>query len=409
MLHADTPRPNRLRGASIVCFGKDWSEHPTSNNHVMLELARDNRVLWLNSLATRVPNLASGRDLIKIIRKLAGFFRGARRVKENLWIYTPLVIPLPHSRWAKAINRCILRAALRVLRWRLGMGEFQLWTFLPTVADYIGTLGESLVVYYCVDEWSLFGYLDGAQVASAERELCRLADVIFASAQSLADARRELNPRTYLALHGVDHELFSRALAPETIVPDDIRNLPRPIIGFYGTLQDWVDLDLIDYLAATHPEWSIVLIGKPMVDLTKVKRHANVHLLGAKPHGALAAYCKGFSVGIVPYLPGERMTHVNPLKLREYVCAGLPVVSTPLPEVERYWEFCSVASDPRSFERAIVAALAEDSPLKRIERNHAMLAETWRARVAELGRHVMEAQRERKPDRCQAAPSSAPA
>ena len=181
-----------MTGQAIICFAKDWDEDPTSNNHVMAELAKGNRVLWLNSVSTRTPNVASARDLKKIARKLASFARGARRVPEGLWVYTPIVLPLPHSRWARAANRYILKVVLRVLRMKLGMGTFQLWTFLPNVADYVGGLGEDVSVYYCVDEWSKFNYVDNRRTAEAERQLVQKVDVVFAVAQSLVDSRRAI-------------------------------------------------------------------------------------------------------------------------------------------------------------------------------------------------------------------------
>jgi glycosyltransferase involved in cell wall biosynthesis len=378
-----------LTGENIICFAKDWDETPTSNNHVMAELAKSNRVLWLNSIATRAPSLASGRDLRKIGRKLASFGRGPRRVQDNLWVYTPVVLPLPYSGVAKAINRQILRAAVGVLRRTLGMREFQLWTFLPNAVDYVGALGESMVVYYCVDEWSKFTYLDGPKTADAERRLCRTADVVFASAQSLVDDRRPLNPETQLARHGVDHALFARAMDEGTPVPPDIAALPKPVIGFYGTLQDWVDQDLIIFLARRHPEWSIALIGKPAVDVSRLRDLPNVHLLGRRPHTDLPAYCKGFDVGIIPYVLNDRILHVNPLKLREYLCAGLPVVSVALPEVRGYEQYCTVAPDYGEFERGIEQALRTNTPELRKRRCDAMRAESWQRRVADVAAHVM--------------------
>src|SRR5439155_17078863 len=129
----------------------------------------------------------------------------------------------------------VLRATVRALRLQLGIREFQLWTFLPNVADYVGTLGEQLAVYYCVDEWSLFGYLDREQTATAERALLEKVDAVFAINHALAEAKRVVNPRTFVALHGVDHAMFARALHPATDVPADLAALPGPRLGFYGT------------------------------------------------------------------------------------------------------------------------------------------------------------------------------
>jgi glycosyltransferase involved in cell wall biosynthesis len=379
----------------IVAFAKDWHEDPTSNHHVLRELARTRRVLWLNSIATRKPSLASGRDLGKIRRKLGEFARGAVNVENDLWVATPLALPLPHSRTARAINRQVLRATIRALRLRLGIREFQLWTFLPNVADYVGTLGEELAVYYCVDEWSLFGYLDREQTAAAERALLGKVDAVFAINRELANAKRALNPQTFESPHGVDHALFARALDDGTRVPDDLAAIPRPRLGFYGTLRDWVDFPLIAHVARARPQWQIVLIGQQLTDTSAIAGLPNVHLLGQKRHDELPAYCKGFDLGLIPYRIDERMRFVNPLKLREYLSAGLPVVSTPVPEVARYAAHVHVAADGPAFVAAIERALGETGLAARGGRSAMMKMETWSARVAEVTRTVDSLQRKR--------------
>ncbi len=372
----------------IVAFAKDWHEDPTSNHHVLRELAKTRRVLWLNSLATRTPKLSSGRDLGKIKRKLGEFVRGPQNVENDLWVMSPLVIPLPHSAVARAINRQVLRATIRALRLRLGIKDFQLWTFLPNTADYVGTLGESLSVYYCVDEWSMFSYLDKEQTVAAEHKLLDRVDAVFAINHALADAKRERNEATYVSPHGVDHAQFARALDDATVVPADIASLPHPRIGFYGTLQTWVDFELIAHVACARPAWQIVLIGQQLADVSALRGLPNVHLLGQKRHDELPAYCKGFDVGMIPYRIDERMAFVNPLKLREYLSAGIPVVSTAVPEVMRYANLCEIATTPAEFTAAIERVLADTTPEARRARSAAMTNETWAARVAEVTRTV---------------------
>jgi glycosyltransferase involved in cell wall biosynthesis len=281
---------------------------------------------------------------------------------------------------------------------RLGMRDFHLWTFLPGVADYVGTLGESLAVYYCVDEWSMFSYIDRDRTVAAERMLLDRVDCVFAINHALAENKRAINPETHVSPHGVDHALFASAFDAATRVPDDLAGLPRPIIGFYGTLQDWVDLELVAHVARRHPDWSVVLIGQSLVDTGAVNRLANVHLFGRRQHHELPAYCKGFDVGLIPYRIDERMTYVNPIKLREYLSAGVPVVSTAVPEVRRYERWCAVAGDPDGFVRAIEEALAGDSPERRRERSRIMEGETWRARVAEVAR-IVDQVAAKKPDK----------
>ena len=374
----------------IVAFAKDWHEDPTSNHHVLRELAKTRRVLWLNSVGTRTPKLSSGRDLGKIRRKLGEFTKGPINVENDLWVFSPLVLPLPHSSIARAINRQLLRATIAALRLRLGMKEFHLWTFLPNVADYVGQLGESLAVYYCVDEWSMFSYLDEAKTVAAEKQLLDRVDVVFAINHALADKKRALHPETHVSPHGVDHDQFSKALDDNTPLPEALRNMKKPVIGFYGTIQDWVDLDLIATCAKRHPEWNIVLLGQVMVDTAVVSSLPNVHLLGRQPHDQLPAFCRGFDVGLIPYRIDERMKFVNPIKLREYLSAGIPVVSTAVPEVKRYSSWCTVAETHDEFVAGIERALAEDSPEKRRARSVSMEKETWTARVAQVAATVAQ-------------------
>ncbi len=377
-------------GTPIIAFAKDWHEDPTSNHHVLRELAKTRRVLWLNSIATRTPKLASGRDLGKIRRKLLEFAKGPVNVENDLWVMTPLALPLPHMPAARTFNRGVLSATIRGLRLRLGIKRFQLWTFLPTTSDYVGTLGEDIAIYYCVDEWSLFRYLDREQTIRAERALLGKVDAVFAINTALAEAKRLHNPRTYVSPHGVDHASFAKALDPATVVPADLRDIPGPRIGFYGTLRDWVDLDLIAYIAKKRPDWHLVLIGQQLDDLSAIRGFANVHLLGQKPHSELPAYCKGFDVGMIPYRIDERMTFVNPLKLREYLSAGLPVVSTPVPEVARYPLLARVAATHEDFVAALERALGETGAAARAARSQAMQSETWAARVADVARTIDE-------------------
>ena len=386
-----TTGPTSMSGQNIVCFAKDWDEDPTSNNHIMRLLARDNRVLWLNSISTRTPDLRDKRDLGKIFRKLLSFLRGPRHVSDGLWVYTPIVLPFPHSRIATRINSWILKLSTAAVRRRLGFRKFQLWIFLPTAAEYAGALGESLLVYYITDEWSKFGYVNGAGVAENDRTLCRKADLVFTTARLLADRRRELNPNIQLALHGVDHAHFAAALSNQQDLPADVSDLRGPVLGFFGLIHEWIDLDLIEYLACRHPEWNIVMIGKVSVDTSHLIKHPNIRFLGRKPYDSLPGYCKAFDVGLIPFAINELTLNVNPIKLREYLSAGLPVVSTALPEVKACPAAGFVADNYQEFERGVIAALGQNSPQEKRRRSDAMLAETWECKVAELGRYVMRA------------------
>ena len=368
---------------NIVCFAKDWSEDPTSCNHVMRALSRSNRVLWLNSVGARRPNFASARDLRKMGNKVIGFLEGPREVEPNLWVYTPLVLPFPYSRGASRVNGWILKITVGILRRALGMRDFQLWTFLPTTAGFVGSLGESLSVYYCTDEWSGFSHLGLEPVAVMEQALCAKADVVFTTSRPLLERKSAYNRETHLASHGVDHAHFATALNAGTGIPEDIASLPRPILGFFGLIENWIDLDLLRYLARERPLWSIVLIGKSAVDVTSLKAHPNIHLLGRRPYRDLPGYARAFDVGICPFVSNELTRNINPIKLREYLSAGLPVVASGIPEAAGYPGACQLAGTPEEFLAACERAIQDDSRKLRKKRSEAMRGETWEGKAAE--------------------------
>jgi glycosyltransferase involved in cell wall biosynthesis len=259
---------------------------------------------------------------------------------------------------------------------------------LPNVAPYIGTLGEELTVYYCVDEWATFPGIDKDTLAILERKLLERVDVTFTTSLALADRKRVHCPSTYLAPHGVDYAKFATALDAHLPVPEDLAKLPGPKIGFFGTLRDFLDYDLIAHVAKARPNWSIALIGQERCDIGAIKGLPNVHLLGQKKHDELPAYCKGFDVGLIPYRIDNDVRFINPLKLREYLSAGLPVVSTDMPEVQPYAHLCHIASTGDEMVAALERALGEGSPEQRAARCGSMTSETWEARAAAVTRTV---------------------
>jgi glycosyltransferase involved in cell wall biosynthesis len=380
-----------LEGASILCFGNDWGSDPTSKTHIMRILAEKNRVLWVNSIGMRQPTVSS-RDLRRMAMKVRRSFRGCEEVMPNLFVANPLVVPLPGVAFVNWLNAEILAHWLRRVYRRCGLHRPILWTFKPYVNRLLGRLDERLVVYHCVDENSAFPGVPVDAVRRMERDLVRRADIIFTSAEQLGEERRSLNPNTHFIPHGVDVSHFARALDPTTVVPEDLRQLPRPVVGFFGLISDWVDLALLRALAVARPAWSFAFLGQATVDLRPLQGLPNVHVFGRRPYSALPEYCRGFDVGLIPFRVNALTLRVNPLKLREYLAAGLPVVSTPLPEVARYDGLVRLASGPSAFIDGIEAALAERSEEMVRRRVAAVRGEGWEVRVAEMsaliGRHL---------------------
>lgn len=383
-----------LRNRIIVCLASDYDFDPTGKHHIMRELARTNRVLWVNYHGSRRPKL-TGADVTKSLRTLLRAAQGCRPVNESLTHFTPLVIPGVFSRGLRAINRALLRAQIRVrLRDRAGVkpsAPVQVWSFAPDVGFLRGALNEEAFIYYCVDEFGAFEGYDAEAIRRQERELLASADVVFASSEPLADARRAIRPDIHLARHGVEYAHFARAWRGPWPTPADLKDIDGCVFGFFGLIGDWVDVELIAETARLRPQHHFVLLGECRADTGSLRKLSNVRLLGRKPYADLPAYCARFCAGILPFRCNDLTRNVNPIKLREYLAAGLPVISTPMPETERYAPHVRIATDPPSFAAACdaVAATRTRADAERISRRVA--EEDWSGVVRRLCRVVVEA------------------
>lgn len=383
-----------IEGRTILCFASGYDAPPTSKHHVMHILAERNTVLWVNYHASRAPS-ASASDVAHIARKLRQVFAGLKNPRPNLHVLTPMVVPLPASAWARKLNRAMLvhqiRRALREIR----TGPVQLWSFTPDIAYLLGRFGEEKVLYYCVDDHASFTGYDRNQVLRDEEELCRRADMVVTTSMALQKAKAPWNPNTILIPHGVDYEHFARAVTENLPEPPDIAAIPHPRLGFFGLIRDWVDLDLLAEVAKKRPKWHFVLIGDAdsNVNLAQYSSISNFHCLGRRSYDALPAYCRAFDVGLIPFKTNELTLAVNPIKLREYLAAGLPVISSPMPEVKLYQHLIHLADTADEFIKATQACLTEN-PDDQKQRTKAMAQETWPQKVDAILRRLLTSQSE---------------
>lgn len=373
-----------LVGRDMLCFSHDWTGDPLSKTHLMRLFARDNRVLWVNSIGYRTPSLGSKRDLGRIVRKLKAATEPVREVEKNIFVLNPLSVPAFGNSVLRALNARSLRWQVRRAMRRLKFRKPINWVFNPAAGVLAGGLGEDKIVYYCVDEYTAFKGVDTSALTAIEQELIGHADMVIVSAEKLLHTKRAPKGPTLLVRHGVDYDHFASALQPTTPVPEEIAKLPKPVIGYFGLIaDDWVDVPLLVHVARSFPNGSLVMLGSATMDVSALAREPNVHLLGRKPYASLPGYSRGFDVALIPFPVTEVTLNANPLKAREYLASGLPVVSTAIPEVEAIGH-CLIGRTPEEFVARIREALAAPGPDP--DRSKLMGSESWAARVAEIRR-----------------------
>ncbi len=369
--------------APIVYFGNDWfAENRTSSHHIAARLAERHPLLYVDSPGLRAPK-ATARDARKLWTKLRGAASLPAPVHRQMWRMTLPQIPFRAVPGVRALNRRIGRFLVRRALRHLGFGRPLLWFAVPHPAALAGQLDERFLVYYCIDDYASLPNVDAAEVRRMDEALARAAGQVFVASRPLLDAKQRLNPHTAYSPHGVDVELFAQALDPALPVAEGARDLRHPVIGFFGLLEAWTDLELIASLARARPAWTFLLIGRAAVDVSALRSLPNVVLPGPQPHETLPRWAKAFDVAIVPLRQNEQVRHSNPLKLREYLAAGKPVVSVWTPEVERFAACVSIARTHEEFLAGIEEALRTDSEDQQAARRQAVAGMTWEARVDE--------------------------
>jgi len=380
---------NTMKNKNIILFSSDDWGWKTSKYQLSTRFAKSNRVLFVSSIGFRSPG-ASAADLKRIFSKLKQFLSGVKEVKKNLYVLTPLVIPFSWFPARKSINKLIFKFQLGWAKRRLKMSAPYLFVFSQNWYDYIRDMKREKLIYYTVDEQAGFNGLNGSNFAEFDRSMNTIADVIFCSARTLYNKNRKSNSNTHYMPHGVSYELFASALDTSTAIADDMKSIPRPILLFFGHISyDWVDQELIKYLAEQRPDWSLVLVGRYSMRAGEFSNFNNIYLLGEKAFEDLPGYCKGADLGIIPFVYSTLTNNCNPLKLPEYVAAGLPVVSTDIPEVRRaYADKTYIGENSNSFLLACERALADNDDDRNRMRAKAMAEHSWDQRVNSIYRIV---------------------
>jgi glycosyltransferase involved in cell wall biosynthesis len=377
-----------LAGCGVVYFGNAWAaENRTSSHHVALRLARRMPVLYVESPGLRRVQ-ASGSDARRALRKLAQTLRAPREVAPNLWHCTVPQLPFRRVPGVAAFNRWVGRALVRRARAVLRTPRVLSWFVVPHPGFMAGRLGEDLVVYYCIDDYAAHPGVDAAVIGAADAALSRRADLLFVAPPALLEAKRALNPNTVYAPHGVDVDVFAAAADPATAPADGAANLAHPVVGYIGSLHDWIDLELIEHCARARPQWTFLLVGHAACDVSRLAALPNVRLAGPQPYASLGRWARAFDACIIPYRLNRQVANANPLKLREYLATGKPIVSVRNPEIEKFADHVRIADGHAAFLAALDDVLAHDPPLAAAARRAAVAGQTWDRRVADVLSHV---------------------
>ena len=376
MTRSPVPRPSHdFSGVPVVAFSSnDWSDIPSSTSQLMRQLARSRTVLYVDTIGIRTPRL-TGRDARRALGKVRRALSGARRVDRNLYVWSPIVVPLHGSGIARRLNAGLLGFFTRRVMHRLGIRNPIVYAALPSALDVVTQLPRTALVYHCVDDYREFTGAPRDAYEGMEDRLVRLADLTVVSSPRLLELRKGGARSIVYVPHGVDLDWFERSLESDAVLPD-VDVLAKPIAGFVGRIGDWIDLELVCRCAQEMPDWSFVIVGPTNVDLERCGGFPNLVFLGPKPYEDIPHYIRRFSVGLLPFVDNDVSASVNPLKLYEYLAVGTPVVSTTSLDMSEFADVVEVAL-PEDFPTAIRAAHEADTRERREARRRFVSSYSW--------------------------------
>ncbi len=389
-----------ISGESFVYFGPEvWHGMWRNRHHLMTRLARTNKVVYVeprpyvHQVAASLRRRESG---------LLDMWRERCMVQEqpNLWVYRPpRYAPLGGPPPVRAATHVLRKGALRRELAVLGIKRPIVWISTPTQFDARLDIPARLRVYHIVDDYLAYHDLAATLRESyvrRERELIRWADLVVVVSPALLASKGAADQKSKFRLlpNGYDDVAYRDDRPAE--LPRELAGLRRPVLGYVGLISVRLDLALLDWLAAAHPEWTLVLMGTVFRQgcedaLDRLVSRANVHLLPAVPGDQVADYVRSFDLGLLPYRVTQETLHASPLKLYEYLAAGLPVVAADVPGAAGFRDVVAIARTPGEWEAGIEGQLAHDTAAGRDARRAAVAPHTWEARVATLSGYLLEA------------------
>lgn len=388
---------------NIICLSNQlWdTTSPTNKHHVMYRLAKlGHSVLYVD------PPINMGRIFAKQIKAgfwdLRRFLTQTRKDSSSLLVYTPLNV-VPFS---------FVTSSLHVLRLRgLAQKFFSersktiLWVYhvqIPRIDIYLKSLDYDMLVYDCVDNYEgmrgddTFYSAVTKNVLFQEETLAKAANVIFAVTPMLVEKLGRLNSNIYWVPNAGDYELFKDAKKYKYNLPIDIKDIPRPRIGYIGALDEYkFDSRLLRKCALDYPQYSFVLIG-PLAIKSKdaslkdlgLLDLPNIFYLGPKPYAQKKHYLAGFDAEVIPFQLNDYTLFSYPVKFHDSLSAGIPIVATNLPAFSPYKDVSYISKNYEEFSNNLKKALEEDSTQKMKMRQEVAKKNSWDAKVERMLEHI---------------------
>jgi len=373
----------------LLVFADDWGRHPSSCQHLVRHLLPEHPTNWINTIGTRTPRL----DL-ETVRRAAGKLRQwvgrststiRTSLPDGLTVRNPRMWPWLTRSFDRRLNRALLLRQLIPLIRTMPQAPVAITT-LPIVADLMGKLPVSRWVYYCVDDFGQWPGLDRKTMGRLERTVVAKADVVISVSETLQARLRGMDRESHLLTHGVDLDFWRSACGTTS----GIDKLERPLIIFWGVIDRRMDTTFVESLSRSLKRGTIVLAGPEQDPDPALARLSRTHRTGPLPFEMLPGLAREAAVLIMPYVDQPVTRAMQPLKLKEYLATGKPVVVRDLPANREWAGALDLAASPDEFAAMVLRRLDAGVPPEQVKARERLVSESWQAKAAEFARIIFD-------------------
>ncbi|HTE25993.1 glycosyltransferase [Flavitalea sp.] len=383
-----------LQNRNILCIANpSWeADYSSTTVELMRVLGTQNRILYVDNSYTWKDILSSFFKKKQLpYGRILGFKSRVKKVQADLageviLLYPPVTIPVNFLKagiifnWLSSYNGWLVRSSIRRYLRLLRMEDqvINIISFNPSIGLYTGKrLGESLLIYHCYDEIGAATWMKKHGPAQ-ERQFAKLADATIVTSQWLLETKRNIAKKVFLVKNAANVDLFYQAFK------SDVSEVK--IIGFIGSIDERLDYNLLQYVISSLSQYQFVFIGRIIdkVNALRLEQFPNVKFVPPQRLIELPEYVRTFSAGIIPFVRNEFTKGIYPLKINEYLAAGLPVVTTDFSYLDEFKNVVSITSDKESFKNALIMELAQDTVEKMKLRWEHARSNSWLNRAVEL-------------------------
>ncbi len=367
-----------------ICLTADdyWNSNPHSRYHIAKQFSRKSKVLWVNSIGTRFPSLKRKKGIKLVIRKIKSYLIFYRKPEPHFYVISPITIPIFHGKLIKKINSDVLWLQIKFFVFVLRLKNPHFFISSPS----FGILSEKISKYYCIYYYSDLYTSDReikfkSEMEILDKKLFSLSKLVYCCSEKICETIGGNGKEPQYLPHSVDVNHFSKSYER----PEALSKIQSPIIGYYGSVSDSNDWEIIDYITSERPNYNFVFVGKKFINLPEIEKRPNVLFIDKVSYQDVPKYGACFDVAIMFWVLRNWILHSSPIKLLEYIALGKPVVSVDIPEVrKKFGNIVFISKDKYSFLENIDKALSFDKEYLMREYQKILKNHSWEKVVEKI-------------------------